>query len=416
MRISGGASLTLLLLPLALTGQTQIQEIRTEGNHRLKEPAIVAASGLHLKADATGAELDAAAQRLFATGLFTGVNYRYAPRGSGATAGVLVTLVVTEAATGSTVLIDIPGVDPDQFWKQIEGDTSSLLDRTIPPTPEAAAFYVRQIEAALGKSGRTERLTTQDEVDLVTHKTMLVVQAADRPLITDIGFEGNAAVSTQAIRDHIQKLTVGNSFSERDFRKILDLNVRPLFEEKGFLEVSFPVVRLKDGGDAKSVVTTEINDGRLWHLGKLGVEGDALPVDQMLAAGKFVDGSIANWTEILAGVKRMETVLKRDGYIGANSSAVRTFQPESGRVDVTVKVTKGRQYHFASIELKGLSDADRQKAMGLWKLPVGQPMDAPYVDEFLKSVFAAARPPQHGVSQELSVKDTDQVYLTVSFK
>ena len=145
-----------------------------------------------------------------------------------------------------------------------------------------------------------------DESDLATHAALLVIQPADRPLVTDIGFEGNSTISAQAIKDRVLKLIAGNSFSERDFRRILDLNVRPMFEEKGILQVTFPAVRTVNSGDAKVAVTTAIEEGRVWQLGAVSLGGDELPADRMLAAGGFATGRVANWTEFLANVAKME--------------------------------------------------------------------------------------------------------------
>ena len=133
-------------------------------------------------------------------------------------------------------------------------------------------------------------------------------------------------------------------------------------------------MRTVNSGDAKVAVTTAIDEGRVWQLGTVSLGGDELPADRMLTAGGFATGRVANWTEFLANVAKMELVLKHDGYLAATSSPVRAFQAETGRVDVTINVKKGKQYRFASIDVTGLSDSDHQKALTLWKLQPGQPM------------------------------------------
>ena len=104
----------LVVLSVTLPAQILIQEIHVEGNRRLKEPAVIAASGLHLKTQVSTADLDAAMQRLFETGLFTGLNYRYAAAKQAASVGQSVTLIVTEDAARAKVVIDIPGTDPEE--------------------------------------------------------------------------------------------------------------------------------------------------------------------------------------------------------------------------------------------------------------------------------------------------------------
>jgi outer membrane protein assembly factor BamA len=405
------------LIPAALCGQTmRIQEVHVEGNKRLKATAVVAASGLQVNTWVTRADLDKAAQRLFDTGLFTGMNYRYTPLGKDAAAGQSVTIMVTEEAARATVVLDTPGMDPEQMWAQLLGD-SSLMDRVIPASAAATAYYLHQIEAVLAKAGRPAKLTTEDEADLATHASLVIVQPVDKPAIADITFEGNGSVPAQVIRERILKVTVGNSFSQREFRLILDSNIRPLYEEKGLLSVAFSAIRTTSVGDGKISVTTTIDEGRVWQLGKVALEGEDLPVDKMLAAGKFTSGRVANWKEFLVGLDNMSAVLKHDGYIGASSKPDRTFQPETGVVDITIKVDKGKQYRFASIEITGLGDAERIKALALWQLQAGQPMDGPCVNEYLKSVFKTVRPSKTSVSSGMKIRPgSDQVDVTVAFK
>ena len=327
-----------LLAPAVLSAQIVINEIHVEGNHRLKEAAIIAASGLRLNSDVSRADLDDAARRLVDTGLITLANYRSAPLGQ----GFSLTFDVTEQAATADVVLDIMGVDGQQIWSRLLGDTS-LLDRVIPAQGPATEFYKRQIEAVLATSGHPVRLTTQDESDLATKKITVVFESAERPLIADIAFEGNAAISTKAIRDRIVKLTVGNAFSERDFRQILEANIRPMFEEKGLLQADFRSVRATTRTDGKASVTTTINDGRVWQLGKVDLDGEELPREKMLAAGKFASGKIANWTKFLSATDSMIAVLKRDGFVAPSVEAVRSFHAETGVVDVTIRVRKGRR-------------------------------------------------------------------------
>lgn len=254
-------AIALVVPVLPAHGQVLIRELKVDGNKRLTESAIMAASGLRVGADVAPAELDSTARRLIDTGLFTAVNYTTQPSAVDASSGYSVTLVVKEEIARLPVVLDIPGVDSERLWTELVG--SSLLDRVIPSQKAADAYYVRELESFLSREGRPEHLAIQDETDLSTHRSVAVVQPVNRPLVSDLRFEGNKAVSTRAIRERILKLTVGNAFSERDFRRILDLNVRPMFEKKGLLDVRFREVRTSSSGAGKIVVTTTIDEGQI---------------------------------------------------------------------------------------------------------------------------------------------------------
>jgi hypothetical protein len=122
-------AITLLVPVFPAHGQILVRGLRVDGNRRLKESAIAAASGLRVGAEITRDDLDSAAHRLADTGLFTAVNYRYAPGGVDASNGYSVTLIVN-------------------------------------------AYYVRELEFFLSREGHPEHLTIQDETDLSTHQSV----------------------------------------------------------------------------------------------------------------------------------------------------------------------------------------------------------------------------------------------------
>ena len=363
------------------------------------------------------ADLDSAAGRLLGTGLFTVVNYQCLPDDVDGSHRYSVKLIVDEEIARQPVVLDIPGVDSQQLWAQLIGTT--LLDRVMPSQQAAVDYYVSELESFLSRQGHPVHLKVQDEIDSSTKLTVAVIQPADRPLVTDLRFEGDTAVSTSTIRERILKLVGGSAFSERQFRRILDLNVRPMFEERGLLAVAFPEVRATPGsGDREALVTTTIDQGRVWRLGRVTLEGDDIPADSMLAAGNFETGQVANWKGFLGGVTKMETVLKHDGFLDVSSKPVRTFQPDTGLVDVAIIVRKGTRYRFAAVDVRGLSENERHEVLSLWELKAGQPMDGRCIrTKFLKSVFERVHPSKKLVSVALRARPgTDRMDVIVTFK
>jgi outer membrane protein assembly factor BamA len=134
---------------------------------------------------------------------------------------------------------------------------------------------------------------------------------------------------------------MGQDYTERDFQRLLDFNVRPLYEELGRLTVAFPSVRMADSGDAAVAVTAGIDEGPVWQLGKVVLTGDALPLADMYDAARFAYGAPANWKQFMASIHQMEQVLRRDGYITVSSKPLRSFHEPTLVVDVNVEVRKG---------------------------------------------------------------------------
>lgn len=382
--------------------QHPIMEIKVAGNDRLPAAAVIAASGLHKGQTVTRAGLDAAAQKLADTGLFASVSYGYDPKSAGGVTGYALTFHVSEQAARTPVELDIPGLDADGLWQKLKS-ADPLIDRQMPNNEHAMAYYKRAIEAVLRKSNHTEEIVMKTEADLHTGKMAIICRPANLAKIAAIRFEGNAAIADSALQAAMAKVAIGQDFSERDFRRLLDYNVRPLFEELGRLTVSFPRVQMASAGGAAVVVTAGIDEGPVWRLGTVNLKGDHLPIADMHDATRFAQGSPANWKEFMASVNKMEQVLRRDGYITVSSKPVRAFHDATQVVDVNLEVAKGPQFMFGELHIEGLDPDTQQRLAALWKLPTGAPMDQPYADDFVRSALPILRGKVRTSSSELHV-------------
>jgi outer membrane protein insertion porin family len=369
----------LMLLARGAVAQTPIASIQVSGNQRLPAAALIAASGLHEGQRVTRKELDAAAQTLLDTGFFSSVNYRYDRKATGAFA---VTLVVIELPATLPVILDIPGQDEQQLWKDLTA-ANAFVDRRIPDNERATAYYKQVIQTVLAKSSHAPEIVAKAEGDLGSHRVTLTFRPALLPRIANTRFEGNVVVPSTVLESAVAKPALGQEYTERYYRRIVELNLRPIYEERGYLTVSFPRVKAS-GTDTQIVdVTTQVDEGPLWRLGQVEVVGDGVPAAEMRDAAKLAIGQPANWKEFLAALERMKPVVTRDGYLGVRSEAVRSFHDDSHIVDVTVNVVKGRQILFGELHFSGIGPDAQTHAMAVWKLSAGAPLNDPYVTQYL---------------------------------
>ena len=404
-----------MLTPLALA-QHPVAQIKVAGNARLAATAVIAASGLRVGQIVTRAQLDAAAQKLADTGFFASVSYRYDPKAAGGVTGYALTLQVTEEAARTPVELDIPGQDAERLWQQLKS-ADALIDRQMPNNERASAYYKRAIEAVLRKSNHPEEIVMKTEADLPTGKTWVAFRPAHLPKVAAIRFEGNAAIAGSALQAALAKVAMSQDYTERDFRRKLELNLRPLYEELGRLTVAFPHVNMASAGDAAVAVTAGIDEGPEWRLGKVVLTGDALPLADMHEAARFAYGAPANWTQFMTTIHKMEQVLRRDGYITVSSEPVRSFHDPEQVVDVNVEVKKGPQFLFGELHIEGLDPGAQQRLAALWKLPGGAPMNQPYIDEFVRSVLPLLKGKFRTFGSELHVRTgANVVDVTLKFR
>jgi len=382
MRFSWTFALVCAYASWAQVQKFPLVDVQVSGNQTLPAAGIIATAGLRLGQAAAVTDFDSGAKRLFETGMFSSVNYRYDPKTVNNTAGYALTWQVRESAANDNVRLDFPGIEEQELWKEMK-NANALVDLRMPANAAAVEYYRRTIQEALRKRGREEEIITKNEADLATGASWTVFRPANLPRISGVRFEGNTSISSNSLQGVLTQASfLGQEYSEHDVRHLLEVNLKPMFEELGHLTVKFPKVALDSG-----TVMVAIEEGRVWTLGKVEIAGDSIPVEEMQKTANFAQGKLANWKEFLIAISRARTVLSRDGYLAAKATPVSSYQGDTGIVNVTVRVEKGRQFLFGALELNGLSPADRQTAQSLWTLASGSPMNGPYVEDYLRTLL-----------------------------
>ena len=387
--------------------QSSVTDVRVTGNELIPSSAVVAASGLRPGSAATRPALEAAAQRLVDTGFFVAVNYRSEPGRK----GYVVTLEVAEELRNLPVRLDIPGVEEKRLWGDLKS-THPLIDTRLPDNERASDYVRKALEALLGRE-----IAMKTEADLSTGQSLAIFRPAFLPSVRALHFEGNRAIHADLMQATIAKLAVGYEYSEREFRRILELNLRPLYEEHGFLTVAFPAVRMAGSGNGPVDLTVVIEEGPAWTLGAVTLEGADIPVPEMLKAARFPEGKLANWKQIVESIESMQDVLRRDGYLGTAADPKRVFRREVTIVDLAIRVNKGSQFLFGALEVTGLSPADRQRAVQAWRLRPGEPLNGLYLRDYMLSVRQVLTGEVKSVQRELSRGDGSGVWnVRVAFR
>lgn len=106
------------------------------GCERLQPAAVIAASGLRHEQVVSRKDLDAAAQKLFETGFFTSVNYRYDPKPASSAMGYAVTFQVSEELARLEVMLDFPSLDAGRLWDDLRS-ADGLLEKRMPDNERA---------------------------------------------------------------------------------------------------------------------------------------------------------------------------------------------------------------------------------------------------------------------------------------
>ncbi len=377
--------------------------------------ALLTASGLHAPMAFSEATLREAAQRLQDTGFFRTVQFHYEPARDHR--GYAVGFDLTEDTDSLPARIDIPGVNEEDVWKALSA-ADPLLTRKVPSNDVAQGRYVRAIEAWVAKNAEPQKIAARvNGGRLGMDAETLVFEPENLKTITAVRFTDTYALKAADLEAVLEPIAANSGYTESRFRNLLDLNIRPMYEEQGFLGVVFDRIKLEEDDSGHLTVTTHVVDGRSYNLGTVALDGPNLPEGDLRNAARFRTGERANWKEFQDGVGEMERLLRRRGYVHEQAHVQRTLHSREGTVDAVVHLIPGPQFLFGKLELDGATADVQEEAGELWRLRAGQPMDGEYPAEFLHDLIKQLHGIKARVSTTLRAGDGENVLdVVIAFR
>jgi outer membrane protein insertion porin family len=370
----------------AATAKWPIENINVEGIHHYTREQVLAASGLKIGQLAGRPEFEAARDRLLATGVFETVGYKFAAAGTAK--GYVATFQVTEVEQAYPVRFEDLHVSELEAEKALKAKDPLFSLERLAATQPVLERHARWLQEFMAGKGIKEKVTAS--VTLANPGEYMVVFHPDRPLpaVAYVRFRGNQVLSENVLWDAVSSSAVGMPFTEDSFREMLYTALRPLYEARGRVRLAFPELRAEPAKDVQGLtVTVTVDEGESYTLGKVTI-ADATPVSagELLQAGDFKTGDVANFDLVNAGVERIRKTLRRAGYIQAQVMTTRKLDNEKKAVDLAVHVDAGPQFVMGKLILVGLELEGEAEIKRMWNLKDGKPFNPEYPDKFLASV------------------------------
>src|SRR5262249_12120612 len=153
------------------------------------------------------------------------------------------------------------------------------------------------------------------------------------------------------LHDAISGSAVGTPYTEDRFRDILYSSIRPLYEARGRVRVTFPEIHTEPTTDVKGLhVFVTVNEGDSYTLGKLSVE-EPTPVSgaSLLREANLKTGDVADFDKVNAALETMRKSVRHAGYLNAKVTFERHLDQGHTSVDLTFYVNPGPQFTMGKL-------------------------------------------------------------------
>ncbi|MDT7540869.1 MAG: hypothetical protein QOE33_773 [Acidobacteriota bacterium] len=403
----------------------RLAKIELVGLQQLKQEEIVAASGLQVGQTFDVEMLDAAAEKLLASGLVTKLSYKLRERGGDAT----VTFEIVEATRRGNLPVvfdNFVWFTPEEIAQGVRREVPAF-DGTAPestPVIENIRHALAEMLLAKKIKAEIEYLPATTERGAQAHHVFSVKGIA-MPICA-LTYPGASAVAEKELIANSESVT-GEDYSRENVAGFADVALRRVYHERGYLRVKFgePGARLAAGaagcGADGVAVSIPVEEGLQYDWGAAMWSGNtALAPAELDAAFGMKAGEVANELKIDKSLHQVEQAYGHKGYLAVALRASQDFDDATRRVTYRFDVREGPQYRMGALNIEGLSEAEAARVRARWQLKPGEVFDAGYVPVFVQKAMtelmtAMGKPMSVGTNVRPNAK-TQTADVTITFR
>ncbi len=357
-------------------GRFPIESIHVVGSKLYPEAAILSLTGLRAGLAVDPKVFDQAQQTLSSHGAFSGVSYRYVPAKSGQ--GYDVTFEVVDTEQVLPMRFDRLQVNEPQLRAAL-AKVDPLFRDKIPGTNEVIDRYRAAVEKETGQKVQA-KVSSDDGNDLFIQ----FYPAGVPPTIAEVHFTGADVIPLYQLQQKIAGVAVGQEYTEKRFRELLEMSIRPMYEARGRVRVKFPKVAVAPASNVKGLkVIASIDEGPSYSFGDIHVRGAGSIDDELIRSAGLKVGELANLATAELARDRIGESLKRTGHMKVTSKTLRHIDDEKRTVDITYEVDPGPVYRFGKLSQKGLDLHGEHEIRRIWIMKQGEPYNGEYPQYFL---------------------------------
>ena len=366
---------------------SEIGRISAVGTVKFPADQVITASGLKIGDVVSVEQIQAAADRLAALGIFSTVNYHFSSVGE----KISIEFQVQEAHTVPLYFDDFPWFTDEEIAAAIRQEVGLFAGES----PESG-LMVDQIAGELDKLLASRHVKGELTHQLVAPPTgdgmILQFRVEDPALrIQSVQFGDPLAAGSERLKDRVPDIK-GQPYSRFAIEVFENEQVWPLYASKGYLrpKIGPPQPHMEGnadnpGGSNSNIdVLIPISPGQLYSWNGVTWKGN-LAVPSATLDGEVVikTGEVADGTKIEALWRVIELEYGKRGYLDAKIDAQPDFDDTAHRVSYHVNIVEGSQYRMGEMIVTGLSLDAEKRLRKAWQLTPGQIFDNAYFEKLL---------------------------------
>lgn len=383
--------LAVVVGPFAVFAQTPetatatLRQITVDGLTKLSQEQFVSLTGLVLNSQVSRNDMQSAADRLVATGLFRDVKYQFHTHND----DLSIAFTVQESPRLPVFFDNIPWFGDSELVAAIRTKLP-FYDGSLPEAGnvvDTAAEAVKELIAA-----RNLDVTLQHQVFANPFGDGNVQEFSIEGAglsIAKIEFSDPALAENPTVQQHVSELR-GKPFSRIAIDVFLAEHVKPIYLKQGLLRVKLGPAQVRLTGDPNLPLPTQIpvyipvEPGPVYHFGSVQWSGNnaisSITLNGLLGVKP---GAIADGMALEGAWDTISEAYGERGYLEAKVDATPSYDDAAHTISYQVMIQEGQQFRMGSFVLTGISPTGEQKIYASFPLKEGEIFDKAKYEEYL---------------------------------
>jgi outer membrane protein insertion porin family len=376
----------------ARPGTARLDSVVVAGSMRFTSEQIATAIGLHPGTTVGREELQGAADKLAALGLFTNIQYKFAT----ALGGVKVTYQVSDVPPLPVSFDNFPWFSDEELTAGLKA-SGILFDGGAPLKGTVLDAMSETLEKLLDARNVHARVSHEVVAHPFNNQSVQEFRVENTDLtIQKVDFSDPVAQNDRVLQERVPDL-IGKPYSRSRVELFEYEQVRPVYLARAYLRVQFgqPMAQFAANPtnplSGQLIVAAPINAGAQYGWGGVEWKGnDSMTAQDLNKFSALLPGDPADGNKIQSLWETARAAYAQLGFLDAGLNPVPQFDEQTKRVTYVVEVNEGPQYHMGKLVLTGLSIEGERRLKKAWTIPPGGVFDKSVYDDFVNTGIKAA--------------------------
>jgi outer membrane protein assembly factor BamA len=210
------------------------------------------------------------------------------------------------------------------------------------------------------------------------------------PKIAKLEFSDPRLTEDLAVRTHLAEI-VGHPYSRMTINVFLAEQIRPIYQQQGFLQAKIGPAEVRLSGDPNQQKLAEqipvfvpCVPGAIYKWKGVEWKGNAAISSITLTNSMALKaGDVANGQAIEGGWERVREEYGQRGFLEAKVTPVASYDDAGHTISYEVSIAEGRVYRYGSMTISGMSLAGERMIQEAWSIKPGDLFDKKVFEDFL---------------------------------